>query len=60
MIASKFEDLIFWQRARELTSLVYTYTQNGNFKKDFGLKDQIQRSSVAVMSNMNKQQGVKP
>ena len=52
MIAKKFEELIFWQRARELTKLIYTYTQKGEFKKDFGLKEQIQRSSVSVMSNI--------
>jgi four helix bundle protein len=52
MIAKRFEDLIFWQKARELTKLIYTFTQKGAFKTDFGLKDQIQRSSVSVMSNI--------
>jgi four helix bundle protein len=52
MVAKRFEDLIFWQRARELTKLIYTYAQKGEFKKDFGLKEQIQRSSVSVMSNI--------
>ncbi|HDH13659.1 MAG TPA: four helix bundle protein [Nitrospirae bacterium] len=52
MIANRFEDLIFWRKARELTKLVYLYTGNGNFKSDFGLKDQIQRSSVSIMSNI--------
>ena len=52
MIANRFEDLIFWRKARELTKLVYSYTGNGNFKSDFGLKDQIQRSSVSIMSNI--------
>lgn len=52
MKANRFEDLMFWQKARELTKLVYSYTNNGAFNKDFGLKDQIQRSSVSVMSNI--------
>jgi four helix bundle protein len=52
MIAKRFEDLIFWQKARDLTRLIYTYTQNGHFKIDYGFKDQIQRSSVSVMSNI--------
>ena len=52
MIANRFEDLMFWQKARELTKMVYSYTQNGEFKKDFGLKDQIQRACVSVMSNI--------
>jgi four helix bundle protein len=44
--------LIFWQKARELTKLIYTLTRKDAFKTDFGLKDQIQRSSVSVMSNI--------
>lgn len=52
MLAKRFEDLIFWQKARELTKLVYTFTRKGTFKTDFGLRDQIQRASVSVMSNI--------
>jgi len=53
MTAKKFEDLIFWQKARELTCLVYTYCRkNGEFRGDYGLRDQIQRSCVSVMSNI--------
>ena len=52
MIAKKFEDLIFWQRARELTKLIYSYTKNGSFHKDFGLKDQIRRAAVSTMANI--------
>ena len=51
MIAKRFEDLIFWQKSRELTKLVYTATRKPEFRKDFGLKEQIQRSCVSVMSN---------
>ncbi len=52
MIAKKFEDLIFWQKARELTRLVYSYSKNGGFQKDFELKDQIRRASVSTMANI--------
>jgi four helix bundle protein len=52
MIAKRFEDLIFWQRSRELSQLIYSCTKTGKFCTDFGLKDQIQRSSVSVMSNI--------
>jgi four helix bundle protein len=48
----KFEDLIAWQRARELTQKVYQITEDGAFAKDFGLRDQIFRSSVSIMSNL--------
>jgi len=52
MIAKRFEDLICWQKARELTKFIYSLTRKDTFKTDFGLRDQIQRSSVSVMSNI--------
>ncbi len=52
MIAKRFEDLILWQRSRELTNLIYSYTRSGNFRSDFGLCDQIRRAGVSVMSNI--------
>ena len=33
MIAKKFEELIFWQKSRELTKIVYGYSKNGTFQK---------------------------
>jgi four helix bundle protein len=48
----RFEDLIAWQKARELTKNIYKITRQGEFKKDFGLRDQIRRASVSVMSNI--------
>ncbi len=48
----RFEDLIGWQKARELTKQIYSITSNGAFAKDFGLKDQIRRASVSIMSNL--------
>ena len=48
----RFEDLIAWQKARELTRQVYLLTKNGEFSRDFGLRDQIQRASVSIMSNL--------
>jgi four helix bundle protein len=47
----KFEDLIAWQRARELTKQIYRITKVGEFHKDFGLREQIRRVSVSIMSN---------
>jgi four helix bundle protein len=47
----KFEDLIAWQKARELTRNIYRVTKIGEFLKDFGLRDQIRRASVSIMSN---------
>ena len=48
----KFEDLIAWQKARELTREVYQISRRGAFGKDFGLSGQIQRASVSIMSNI--------
>lgn len=48
----RFEDLIAWQRARELTKQIYLISGTGDFAKDWGLRDQIRRASVSVMSNV--------
>ena len=48
----RFEELDVWQTARTLTNHVYEHTQQDPFAKDFGLRDQIQRASVSVMSNI--------
>ncbi len=48
----KFEDILAWQKARELTRGVYAHSKTGAFAKDFGLKDQIQRASVSIMGNV--------
>ena len=48
----KFEDFIAWQKARKLTSEIYKTTKIGRFASDFGLKDQIQRAAVSIMSNI--------
>ena len=49
---SKFEDLECWKEARILVKLVYKATNLHLFSKDFGLKDQVQRAAVSVMSNI--------
>lgn len=48
----KFEDLIAWQKARELTRMIYEATRQGSFAKDYGLSGQIQRAVVSIMSNI--------
>ena len=48
----KFEDILSWQKARELTREVYAHSKTGAFAKDFGLRDQIQRASVSIMGNV--------
>ena len=52
MTIEKFEDLECWQKGRELVKQVYALTMEREFSKDFGLKDQIRRAAVSVISNI--------
>lgn len=45
----RFEDLMMFKKARELTSEVYKSLSNC---RDHGFADQIQRASVSVLSNI--------
>lgn len=49
---TRFEDIEAWKTARELTHMIYSLTEQDQFARDFGLKNQIQRASVSVMSNI--------
>jgi four helix bundle protein len=48
----QFEDIVAWQGARALVKDVYQATGSGAFARDFGLRDQLQRAAVSVMSNI--------
>ena len=52
MKVSSFEDLQVWRDSRKLVKSIYELTSIGNFSKDYGLKDQIQRASVSIMNNI--------
>jgi four helix bundle protein len=47
-----FEDLEIWKKARELSKQIYNISRNGDFAKDYALKDQIRRSSGSIMDNI--------
>jgi len=49
---TKFEDLIAWQKARELTKRIYEMTRKEPYSKDFRLSSQIQSASVSIMANI--------
>lgn len=49
MKIERFEDIIAWQKAKDLSVLIYKDFDNS---KDFSFKDQIQRASVSVMNNV--------
>jgi len=48
----RFEDLVCWQKARELVKAIYNLTRKPSFSRDLSLKDQIQRAGVSIMSNL--------
>lgn len=52
MKIERFEDIRAWQQARELSNLVYDLTVQGNFAKDFRLRDQIQGAAGSIMHNI--------
>jgi four helix bundle protein len=52
MKIKKFENLESWKNARKLTNGVYEATAVGSFTRDFGLKDQIRRASISILSNI--------
>ena len=49
---TKFEEIETWQSARVLANLIYDLSGCGEFSRDYGLKDQIRRAVVSVMSNI--------
>ena len=52
MSIQQFEELKVWQDARAFAGIIYKMTSTDPFKRDFGLKTQIQRAAVSVMSNI--------
>jgi len=48
----RFEDLQSWQKARQLTNLIYDLTGHPGFAKDFRLRDQIQDAAGSLMHNI--------
>jgi four helix bundle protein len=52
---SNYENLKVWHRAIDLAVSIYKLTgENRFFQKDFGLKDQMRRSSVSISSNISE------
>jgi four helix bundle protein len=52
MQVKNFEDLEIWKDARALTRGIYQLTRDSKFSKDFGLRDQIRRAALSIMSNI--------
>ena len=49
---TRFEEIESWKTARQLTKNIYALGNQAGFARDFGLRDQIRRASVSVMSNI--------
>ncbi len=49
---NKFRDLKVWEKAMELTTLVYNSISNFPENEKFGLISQIKRSAVSIPSNI--------
>lgn len=49
----RFEDIKAWQKARDLAKAFYALSNTkSKFSRDFGLREQIRKASVSVMSNI--------
>ncbi len=48
----KYKDLKVWQKAVELTKLIYEITKVFPTEEKFGLTNQIRRASVSIPSNI--------
>jgi four helix bundle protein len=47
-----FKKLNVWQQAKEFAVNIYKLTDQGQFNKDYGLRDQMRRSAVSIPSNI--------
>jgi four helix bundle protein len=52
MPLKSYKDLIVWQKAYQLTLLVYKETENFPKSELFGLTSQLRRASVSIASNI--------
>ena len=49
MAFSRFEEILVWQKSKDLTLKLYMlFLEN----RDFGFREQLQRASVSVMNNI--------
>ena len=51
MVIKRFEDILAWQKSKELSISIYKLFKDS---KDYAFKDQIQRASISVMNNISE------
>ncbi|MGA2262336.1 MAG: four helix bundle protein [Acidobacteriota bacterium] len=49
---ARFEQMEVWKLARILNRRIYSVSETDAFARDFGLRDQIRRASVSIVSNI--------
>ncbi len=49
MKIGRFEEIVAWQKAKQLSILIYRTFRSS---RDYAFRDQIQRASVSVMNNI--------
>lgn len=49
MRIDKFEDIVAWQKAKEMTNIIYSLL---DCKRDYSFRDQIRRASISIMNNI--------
>jgi four helix bundle protein len=51
-MGSSFKDLVVWQRAIELSTVMYRFTSSFPRTEQFGLVTQMRRAAVSIASNI--------
>jgi four helix bundle protein len=52
MSKSSFKDLNVWQDAEKVAVDLHKLTNEGSFSKDFGLREQMRRAAISIVSNI--------
>ena len=47
-----FEDILSWQKGRELVKEIYRVTSKSPFSKDFALREKIRKACISIVSNI--------
>lgn len=48
----RFEDIKAWQKSQDVVNTIYKISNDGNFNKDFALRDQMRRAAISIPSNI--------
>ena len=57
MAVQSYRQLIAWQKAMDLVTLIYNVTQDWPKTEIYGLTNQIRRAAVSIPSNIAEGQG---